>query len=135
MQPGLVVADRYRIEQLIGEGGIGRVYRARDIMTRELVALKTLRPEFARDNRIKRRFMREARAVARLQHPNIVRLFTCGDADDTPYIAMELIDGTALSEHRDQGLHLDTLLTVVDQTLSALAFAHARGVIHRDVKP
>lgn len=135
MQPGQVVADRYRIEQLIGEGGIGRVYRARDLMTREAVALKTLRPEFARDNRVKRRFMREARAVARLQHPNIVRLFTCGDADDTPYIAMELIDGTALSEHRDQGLHLDTLLTVVDQTLSALAFAHARGVIHRDVKP
>jgi tetratricopeptide (TPR) repeat protein len=135
MQPGQVVGDRYRIEQLIGEGGIGQVFRARDLMTRELVALKALRPEFARDARIKRRFMREARAVARLQHPHIVRLFACGDSDDAPYIAMELIEGQALSEHRDQGLHLDTLLTVVDQTLAALAFAHARGVVHRDVKP
>ncbi|MCK6571859.1 protein kinase [Myxococcota bacterium] len=135
MQPGQVVGDRYRLEHLIGEGGIGQVFRARDLMTRELVALKALRPEFARDARIKRRFMREARAVARLQHPHIVRLFTCGDSDDAPYIAMELIEGQALSEHRDQGLHLDTLMTVVDQTLSALAFAHARGVVHRDVKP
>ena len=135
MQPGQVVADRYRIEQLIGEGGIGRVYRVHDLMTRELVALKVLRPEFARDNRIRRRFMREARAVARLQHPHIVRLFACGDAGDTPFIAMELIGGQPMSEHRDQGLHLDTLLTIVDQTLGALAFAHARGVIHRDVKP
>jgi tetratricopeptide (TPR) repeat protein len=135
MQPGQVVGDRYRIEQLIGEGGIGQVFRARDLMTRELVALKALRPEFARDARIKRRFMREARAVARLQHPHIVRLFACGDSDDAPYIAMELIEGQALSEHRDQGLHLDTLLQVIDQTLAALAFAHARGVVHRDVKP
>ena len=135
MQPGQVIADRYRIEQLIGEGGIGRVYSARDLHTRETLAIKCLRPEFAKDSRVRRRFMREGRAVARLAHPHIVRLFACGEAADTPFIAMELIEGTPLSDHRDQGLHLDTLLAIVDQTLSALAFAHARGVVHRDVKP
>ena len=135
MQPGQVIADRYRIEQPIGEGGIGRVFRARDLHTREAVAIKCLRNEFAKDARVRRRFMREGRAVARLQHPHIVRLYACGESGDTPYIAMELIEGTPLSEHRDQGLHLDTLLAIADQTLSALAFAHARGVVHRDVKP
>ena len=136
MERGQVVADRFRIERIIGEGGVGRVYRAEDLETRQIVAIKCLRPEFAQDTRFKRRFLREARAVARLHHPNIIRMFTSGEnADGLPYLTMELIDGVPLSEHRDAGLHLDSLLSVVDQTLGALAYAHARGVIHRDVKP
>ena len=136
MERGQVVADRFRIERIIGEGGVGRVYRAEDLETRQIVAIKCLRAEFAQDTRFKRRFLREARAVARLHHPNIIRMFTSGEnADGLPYLTMELIDGVPLSEHRDFGLHLDSLLSVVDQTLGALAYSHARGVIHRDVKP
>jgi serine/threonine-protein kinase len=136
MQTGHVVSGRYRLDDLLGEGGIGRVYRAWDAEAGITVALKCLRPEFARDARIRRRFMREARAVARLSHPNIVRLLDYGeDQDGIAFLVMELLDGQPLSEHREQGLHLDALLTIVDQMLAALAYAHARGVVHRDVKP
>jgi tetratricopeptide (TPR) repeat protein len=136
MQPGLVVADRFRIEEPIGEGGIGRVYRASDLRTHTPVAVKVLRPELARDARVRRRFRREARAVGRLVHPHIVRLLSYGeDPSGAPYLVMELLTGQAMSGLRAQGLDLQSLLSVIDQTLSALAFAHARGVVHRDVKP
>ena len=136
MQPGQVFADRFTIEALIGEGGVGRVYRATDA-TRELpVALKCLRPEYAREPRIRRRFMREARAQSRLAHPNIVRMFDYGEDRDTiPYIAMELIDGVPMSDRRKHDLSLAVILHLVDQILAALAYIHARGIIHRDVKP
>ncbi len=136
MQSGLVVADRFRIEEPIGEGGIGRVYRASDLRTQTPVAVKVLRPEFARDARVRRRFRREARAVGRLVHPHIVRLLSYGeDPSGAPYLVMELLTGQSLSGLRAKGLDLQRLLIVMDQTLSALAFAHARGVVHRDVKP
>lgn len=136
MQSGDVLADRFRIEQMIGEGGIGRVFRARDLRTQGPVAIKSLRPEYAKEPRIRRRFMREARAVRRLVHPNIVQMFTYGESGGgVPYIVMELLEGVPLSELREPGLPLEELLTLVDQTLSALALSHGRGIIHRDVKP
>ena len=136
MERGQLVAGRYALGELLGEGGIGRVFEALDHRTGQRVALKGLRPEFARDARVRRRFVREARAVARLSHAHIVRLLDFGESEDgSAFLAMELVRGRPLSELRDEGLGLDELLTVIDQVLSALAFAHARGVVHRDVKP
>ncbi len=136
MEPGQVFADRFRIETPLGEGGIGRVFKARDLRQNSSVAIKCLRPEFATDTRIKRRFMREARAIGRLSHPHIVKMFGYGeDAVGGPYIAMELIDGVPMNELRDEELSLEDLLTLIDQVLAALAYTHARGIIHRDVKP
>ena len=135
MEAGLIYADRYRIEQPIGSGGVGLVYRAFDLKLQMPVALKCLRAEWAENHRIRRRFMREARAITRLQHPNIVRVFDYGEADDVPYIAMEFIDGTPLAEMRQEPMALPVLLELVDQVLAALAYIHARRIIHRDVKP
>jgi len=135
IQPGLVFADRFRIEKPIGSGGVGLVYRAHDLKLDMPVALKCLRIEWAEHQRVRRRFMREARAISLLQHPNIVRVFDYGEADDVPYIAMEYIDGTPLSEMRQAPLALPVLLELVDQVLGALAYIHARRIIHRDVKP
>ncbi len=136
MEPGQVFADRFRIENAIGEGGMGLVFKARDLRQNSTVAIKCLRPEYAKKTRIRRRFMREARAIGRLAHPHIVKMFSYGeDADSVPYISMELIDGTPMSELREQEMTVEHLITLVDQVLSALAYTHARGIIHRDVKP
>ncbi|MCB9538033.1 MAG: protein kinase [Myxococcales bacterium] len=138
MEPGTVFADRYRIDQLLGEGGVGRVFRARDLQARPPVdvALKCLRPEYAREKTVRRRFKREARAAQSLQHAHIVGVHAYGDdAQGVPYIAMELLEGTPMSTLRDDDRPLEWLLAVVDQILSALAYIHARNIIHRDVKP
>jgi len=136
MERGQLVAGRYALGELLGEGGIGLVFEALDHRTGQRVALKGLRPEFARDARVRRRFVREARAVARLNHAHIVRLLDFGEGEDgSAFLAMELVRGRPLSELRDEGLELDELLSITDQVLAALAFAHARGVVHRDVKP
>ncbi len=136
MQAGERFADRFDIESLLGEGGVGRVWKAIDRQRDLQVALKCLRPEYAREARIRRRFMREARAISALSHPNIVRMYEYGeDAENIPFISMELIDGVAMSEQRKADLSLPVVLHIVDQMLAALAYTHARGVIHRDVKP
>ncbi|MEZ4474326.1 MAG: serine/threonine-protein kinase [bacterium] len=136
IETGLVLADRFRIEKPIGSGGVGLVYRAFDLQQNIPVAVKCLRAEWAEHLRIRRRFMREARAISRLNHPNIVRVFDYGeDPSGAPYIAMEYLDGTPLSEMREQTMPVPVLLELFDQVLGALAYIHARRVIHRDVKP
>ncbi|MEZ4467137.1 MAG: serine/threonine-protein kinase, partial [bacterium] len=126
----------FRIEKPIGSGGVGLVYRAFDLQQNIPVAVKCLRAEWAEHLRIRRRFMREARAISRLNHPNIVRVFDYGeDPSGAPYIAMEYLDGTPLSEMREQTMPVPVLLELFDQVLGALAYIHARRVIHRDVKP
>ena len=82
MQPGQVFAERYEVQARIGEGGVGLVYRVRDLRSDNVVAIKCLRPEYALEPKIRRRFLREARAVNRLNHPNIVRMFTYGEDDE-----------------------------------------------------
>lgn len=136
-EAGDVVGSRYRLDNTLGAGGTGVVWRARDEQTGREVAIKQLRAEYAQDARLKRRLRREARAVARLDHPNIVRLYDLGEDDaGNPYLVMEYVEGPTLAELRYRTrLGLGRIVVLIDQILGALAFAHARGVIHRDLKP
>ncbi|MBC7644811.1 MAG: serine/threonine protein kinase, partial [Thermoleophilia bacterium] len=134
---GDLVDGRYAIVELIGSGGMAHVYRAHDEVLERDVALKVLHAHFASDKQFVQRFQREARAAARLSHPNLVPIYDSGSVDDTFYIAMELVTGETLFDllQREQHLNEATLLPLADQALAALAYAHARGVVHRDLKP
>jgi len=132
---------RYRIEAILGVGGMGRVYRATQVALARPVAVKILSPELASDEHFRRRFDREAGTLAALQHPHIVTVHDMGVEDGTPYIVMALVDGpkgvpVSLRELLDVGpIEEDLALRVVRQTCSALEYAHAKGIVHRDIKP
>ncbi|HEV7556378.1 MAG TPA: serine/threonine-protein kinase [Kofleriaceae bacterium] len=130
---------RYDLAEDIGEGGMATVYRARDRELRRDVAVKVLFPHLARRPDVVRRFHREARAAAGLEHPNILRIYDVGggEAEDPPFIVMELIRGrTLMQEIEQRGPILAEVVACVGALLAdALAAAHAAGVIHRDIKP
>jgi serine/threonine-protein kinase len=129
---------RYEILEELGQGAMGRVYRARDPLIDRSVAIKTIPIEaLQREGRgVEARFLREAQSAGRLSHPNIVTIYDVGEADGSAYIAMEFLTGTTLREVMDKGpMPLDLALETAQQMTDALAFAHAHGVIHRDVKP
>jgi serine/threonine-protein kinase len=130
---------RYELGDELGEGGMANVFRARDRELRRDVAVKVLFPHLARRADVVRRFHREARAAAGLEHPNILRIYDVGGAedDDPPYIVMELIRGrTLLQEIEQRGAMLAEIAACIGALLGdALAAAHAAGVIHRDIKP
>ena len=122
---------------MLGRGGMGTVYRARDPILDRMVALKTVSAQHLASEDARVRFQREARAAARLQHPNIVTIFELGEADGALFIAMELLPGMDLVEAMvpPDRLPLDEKLRAMVQVCRGLDFAHKRGVIHRDVKP
>jgi tetratricopeptide (TPR) repeat protein len=131
-----VVARRYALDRELGAGSFGRVWLARDLVGQRWVALKRIHSEQTGDSIVRRRMWREARAVARLDHPAIVRLFDYGeDERREPYVVMELVDGEPLSRAAARIRDAATLAAWLDQLLDALAYAHARGVVHRDLKP
>jgi len=135
LAPGSRFGD-YEILAELGSGGMGKVYRARDLTLERLVALKTLAPQFGSDAGFVQRFLKEARAAARLNHPNIVQIYDFGQVDETYYLAMEYVDGHSLGAYLRRG-HFgerDALL-VVRHAARALAVAHAEGLVHRDIKP
>ncbi len=133
MDPGTVVAGRFQIESLAGEGGMSVVYRAVDRLTGDLVALKLLRDLDGLDPN---RFMREALVLSELSHPAIVRYIAHGTLDSGPYLVMEWLVGEDLDQRlQRQGLTLDESVTLARRVCEALAAAHARGVVHRDIKP
>ncbi len=134
---GTTVAGRFVIAERIGEGGMGAVYRALQTSLDREVALKVLHSTVAFTPRARRRFGREARAVARLNHPHIASVFDFGtDHDDQSlWLAMELVAGTSLTGLKRESIDILRILSLTDQILSALAAAHARGIIHRDLKP
>jgi eukaryotic-like serine/threonine-protein kinase len=135
---GKVVAHKYSIEALIGEGGMGRVYRARQLVLDKRVVLKVLHQELLSDARTVARFQREARAASRLNHPNSINILDFGVAEDGElFIAMEYVDGHDLHHllSNEWPLSEPRIIRIVAQVLSALADAHAAGVIHRDLKP
>src|SRR5215213_675530 len=126
--------ESYRIEKLLGAGGMGEVYLARDLKLGRMVALKVLPLHFVVDADRLSRFQREARALSSLNHPNLVTIYEVGEAAGLHFIAMELVEGKTLSLLREK-LSLKELLSIVAQVAEALGAAHQSGIIHRDVKP
>ena len=131
------VDSRYRILNRIGSGGMADVYRAEDTHLGREVALKVLHRRFSADEGFVERFRREASSAASLQHPNVVNVFDRGEHEDTYYIAMEHLSGSTLKQLIDTDAPLDQerAIDLGIQILKAAAFAHRRGVIHRDLKP
>ena len=129
---------KYRIVRLLGRGGMGAVYQASDPHLERDVALKVMLPQFADQPEHKLRFEREARAVARMMHPNVVTVFDLGyHTDGSPYIVMELLKGRDLLQllREEPGLELRRKITIVTQVLDGLGHAHKVGIVHRDIKP
>ena len=135
---GAVVNGKFRVEALIGQGGMGRVYRARHLTLDRPVVLKMLHRAYSGDPQIVQRFQREARAASRLNHPNSIAVLDFGEAEDgTLFMAMEYLAGRDLARvvAEDFPLGEARIVRIGAQVLSALAEAHAQGVIHRDLKP
>lgn len=127
---------RYRVLSKIGEGGMGAVYRAQDLMLDRPVALKTLKRFSFIDPERAKRFLQEARAASALNHPNIVTIHEAGEADGVHFIAMEYVDGETLDERIGKGpMGVVEALRIAIQIAAALEAAHAAGIVHRDLKP
>ncbi len=135
---GKTIAAKYRVEQMIGEGGMGKVYKATQTALDKPVVLKVLRQALLSDERTVARFQREAKAASRLNHPNSISVLDFGQADDGAlFIAMEYVQGKDLHQllSREWPLTEGRVIRLMSQVLSALADAHSAGVIHRDLKP
>lgn len=128
--------DHYFLLSHIGAGGSAAIYRAHDAREDRYVALKVLPHHFAENDELYQRFAREAQMAARLTHPHILPVYDYGEAEGIPYIAMRLVDGGTLDDFVREGpLPLPFITRVLGDIASALDYAHARGVIHRDLKP
>ena len=127
----------YRIEELIGRGGMGIVYRAYDLRLKRTVALKLVTPELALDERFRERFARETELAMSLEHPNVVPIHDAGEVDGRLYLAMRLVAGTDLRQllRAEGALEPSRALAICGQVASALDAAHAKALVHRDVKP
>jgi serine/threonine protein kinase len=126
------LAGRYKIDALIGRGGMSDVYRGTDVVLQRPVAVKILTD---RSEDIRKRFLREAQAMARLNHPNIVGVYDAAQADGASFIVMELVQGRTLATISPAELTVHTALRYLLDLLEALAFAHENNIVHRDVKP
>ena len=135
LSEGMVVDGRYRIDYLIGSGGMADVWLAEDLELPRRVALKVLHERYARDPEFIARFRREAESAASLQHVNIVSIFDRGQVGDTYYIAMAYLEGRTLRDLISLGLTPPESVAIVRQILEAAGFAHRRGIVHRDFKP
>lgn len=133
--------DNYRLEAFLGSGGMARVYLGVEKYTKDLVAIKVIDSSFRDEVDYRARFKREAEAVSRLSHPQIIKLHRYGEADDIIYIAMQYVQGTDLApilqtcRTEQAEIVLDDICRLVYEIGSALDYAHERGIIHRDVKP
>jgi eukaryotic-like serine/threonine-protein kinase len=134
---GELLAGRYELQDIVGSGGMSSVYRARDTVLERTVAIKILHEHFSDDPEYVERFRREARALARLNHPNIVTVIDRGEFEGRQFIVFEHVEGENLKElvEREGPLPVDRALALVHQVARGLAFAHDHGVVHRDVKP
>ncbi|BAQ24895.1 serine/threonine protein kinase [Streptococcus troglodytae] len=138
IQIGKLFAGRYRILQSIGRGGMADVYLANDlILDNEEVAIKVLRTNYQTDQVAVTRFQREARAMAELNHPNIVAIRDIGEEDGQQFLAMEYVDGADLKKYIQDHAPLSNaeVIRIMKEVLSAMTLAHQKGIIHRDLKP
>lgn len=129
------VYDQFILEDLIGQGGVGEVWKARGLSGDRKYALKMLRPQYLGNAKLRRRFTREARAVTKLSHENIATVYAFGVTEEPPFIAMELVEGPTLEKAIKTGISVHNIVSFAIQVASGLAHAHAKGVIHRDLKP
>jgi serine/threonine protein kinase len=135
IKQGTMIADKYRIVEEIGQGGMGIVYKAEDVRLLRMVALKFLPPHLPDSAELKERFLIEARAAAALSHPNICVIHEVGESEQLPYIAMEYVEGESLRDKIKKGpLKAEAALDISIQVATGLGEAHRKGIIHRDVK-
>jgi serine/threonine protein kinase len=131
-------SERYELEHRLGHGGMATVYLARDLKLDREVAIKLLADNYAGDDEVRKRFSREARLAARLDHPNVVQVFDVGEEDDRPYIVMEHVDGGTLADRlngRKRSMAKSEALPLLGQLCDGLAHAHSKKLVHRDIKP
>jgi serine/threonine-protein kinase len=134
--PGTVFGDRYEVRRHLGSGGMGTVYAAHDRLLDVAVALKFVRPQLARDPREQARLSREVRLAQAITHVNVIRTYTLAQHDGHLFIVMELLDGVSLAERLRAGpLPLPEAVRIVRDVLAGLAAAHAKNIVHRDIKP
>ncbi|MGO9000127.1 MAG: protein kinase domain-containing protein [Polyangiaceae bacterium] len=134
---GRTIDGKYRLDELVGSGSMGTVYRATQLTLSKTVAIKVMQKELANEDTYATRFKREAKAASRLDHPNSLRVIDCGDDDGLLYIAMEYIHGSDLHAivSKEWPLASERIVDLLSQTLAGLAVAHDMGIIHRDLKP
>ena len=134
---GQLLGNRYRILELIGEGGMALVYKAECVLLQRTVAVKVLRPQYSSDKEFVTRFRREAQAAASLSHPNVVNIYDVGEDAGVHYIVMELIEGDNLKSliRKEAPLPVNQALRIALQICEALRHAHDHNIIHRDIKP
>ncbi len=136
MKIGQIIKERYEIVEILGEGGMAFVYKARDKQLQRDVAIKTLKPNYVNQEKFVDRFRREAQTAANLNHPNIVQIFDWG-IEDEPYFVMEYIEGNTLTSiiSGNRTVGLNDVLYIGSQVANGLKEAHKRGLVHRDIKP
>ena len=134
---GRTLDDRYEIQELIGTGGMAEVYKGKDVVEDRIVAVKILKKEYAENDEFLRRFLVESKAIAVLDHPNIVKMYDVSFSGSMRYIVMEYIDGVTLKEYMnsEKKLSWKSAVHFATQILRALQHAHEQGVVHRDIKP
>ncbi|MCP3739046.1 Stk1 family PASTA domain-containing Ser/Thr kinase [Rossellomorea sp. BNER] len=137
MLKGKRLSGRYKIQDMVGGGGMANVYLAHDMILDREVAIKMLRLDFANEEEFIKRFQREAQSATSLAHPNIVSIFDVGEEDDLYYIVMEYVDGMTLKQYIQQHspVSVEKVLDIMTQITSAISHAHQNHIIHRDIKP
>tara|TARA_X000000368_G_scaffold356998_1_gene299202 strand:- start:1580 stop:3349 length:1770 start_codon:yes stop_codon:yes gene_type:complete len=136
MKIGQIIKDRYEVVELLGEGGMAYVYKAKDMQLERMVAIKTLKPNYVEQTTFVERFKREAQTAANLNHPNIVQIFDWG-IEEEPYFVMEYIEGNTLTSiiAKKKTVSLGDVLFIGAQVANGLHAAHSQGLVHRDIKP
>src|SRR4051794_18138009 len=137
LRQGSVLAGRYEVLKMLGQGGMGAVYKARDRQVDRLVAVKIIRPEMAANPAILQRFIQELVLARQITHRNVIRIYDIGEAEGIKFITMEYVEGKDLrSIIIEKGkLAPEEAVSIIEQIASGLSAAHAEGVIHRDLKP
>ncbi len=137
LQPGMLLAQRYEVVQILGQGGMGAVYKATDLELNRTVALKVIRPDLARDKAIVDRFKQELLLAHQVTHRNVIRIYDLSEADGMKFITMEYVEGENLLTliHQKKKFSPEEAVEIMQQVCRALEAAHTVGVIHRDLKP